>query len=338
MDTVLKCEFEVDCDSLFALNLDGEASANLIQPHRISYMEIPTMVKNFHRFENLNTFVCYKLSDLEVSSLMCLTNLKEVHLYSIKKKEYLDSLIEERQNFNRHDLKIFFGGINIEFDELFQGLCSIFEYLFSDLEIWTTNFLTYRLLRFYTRNCGQLAETLPFIEYLEIDNFEISPSIITKLVNLKTLYIFNQFIDDDRFNLMMRSCRKLKYIQFCSLVLSQAQYDLMPCLLKNLRHLEFKRRVPLDNFEFVSSLQNLEFFGSSQQMKMSELKRIVLNCQLLKTVKCKHEDTTFFISLVNRSVRYLESTFQFDTLDQLIEHIDGCESIGDFVCKLFIKI
>lgn len=335
VDTILKCEFEVDCDSLLALNLDGEASARLTQPQRVRYLECPSIPKNFDQFENLNTFVCYKLSDLDVSPLMCLANLREVQLYSIKKKEYLESLIEARENCKRHDLRIVFGGIDVQRRELFEALCSIFEYLFSDLEIWTTNFLTCRLLRFYTRNCAQLDRTLPFIEYLEIDNFEISQLIVTKLVNLKTLYIFNQFIDDEKFNLLMRSCRKLKYIQFFSLVLGQAQYNQMPYFLKNLRHLEFKRRVPLDNFDFVSSLENLEFFGSSQQLKMSELKRIVLACKLLKTVKCKHEDTTFFISLVNRNVRYLESTFQFDTFDQLVEHIDRCESIGDFVRKLF---
>lgn len=335
IDTIQRCESQVDCDSLLALNLDGEASANLTQPHRISFLESPTIVENFHCLENLHTFVCYKLSDLNVSSLMCLPNLKEIHLYSVKKKEYLEGLIEERENFKRHDLKIFFGGIDVQRTDLFNGLCSIFEYLFSDIELWTTNFLTCRLLRFYTRNCAQLDETLPFIEYLEIDNFEISQSILVKLINLKTLYIFGQFIDDQKFNLLMRSCRKLKYIQFSGLALAQAQYDLMPGLLKNLRHLELKRRVPLQNFDFVSSLQNLEFFGSSQQMKMSELKKIVLSCKLLRTVKCKNEDTTFFISLVYCNVRYLESTYQFDSVDQLIDHIDHCESIGDFVCKLF---
>ena len=58
IDTIAKCEFQVDCDSLLALNLDGEASANLIQPHRISYLESPTIVENFYSLENLNTFVC----------------------------------------------------------------------------------------------------------------------------------------------------------------------------------------------------------------------------------------------------------------------------------------
>lgn len=335
VDTILKCEFELDCPSLLALNLDGEAAiAHLTQPQSVRYLECPTIPRNFDQFENLNIFVCYKLIDLNAGPLMCLPNLKEVHLYSIKKREYLDALIEARENCKRGDLKIVFGGIDVQQQELFDALCSIFEYLFSDLEIWTTNFLTSRLLRFYTRNCVQLDATLPFIEYLEIDNFEISQLIITKLVNLKTLYIFNQFIDDEKFNLLMRSCRKLKYIQFFSLVLGQAQYDQMPRFLKNLRHLEFKRRVPVENFDFVSSLENLEFFGSSQQLKMCELKRIVLACKLLKTVKCKHEDTTFFISLVNRNVRYLESTFQFDTFEQLLDHIDRSESIGDFVCKL----
>ena len=335
VDAIVKCEFELDCGALFALNLDGEASANLVQPHCVAYLESPKIVKNFQRFENLSTFVCHKLSDLDVSSLMCLKKLKSIHLYSIKKKEYLDGLIEERENFKRHDLKIYFGGIDVQRQELFDGLCSIFEHLFSDFEIWTTNFLTCRLLRFYTRNCAQLDETLPFIEYLEIDNFEISGSIIQKLVNLKTLYIFNQFIGDDNFNLLMRSCRKLKYIQLFGLALAQAQYNQMPGLLKNLRHLELKRMVPLDNYDFVGSLRNLEFFGTSGQMKIGELKRILLSCKLLRTVKCKKDDTTFFISLVNYSVRYKESTFQFDSIDQMIDHIDSCESIGDFVIKLF---
>ena len=338
IDSILKCNFEIRCPSLCALNLNGEANVESFEnSNSLAHLESSTILNNFSQFQNLTTFICYKLSDIKLDWLAQLNNLEEIHIYSIKKKEYLLNLIEEKNRLNLVNLKIRFAGIDIADSILFENLCYIFEYLFSDSEIWSSNFLTSRLLKFYTRNCAQLDDHLQFIEYLEIDNFEISESILIKLNNLKTLYVFNQFIDDDKFNLLIRHCRKLKYIQFYSIKLDQSQFDLMPHFLNDLRHLEFKK-CDLDNFYFVSSFKNLEFFACNQKLRINQLKKIILNCKLCKTIKAELKGNVFLISLIYTNVRYEGNTFQFDSFDHLIQHLDYCNSIKQFINKLFTNL
>lgn len=335
IDTISKCVFDLSCPNLIGLSLDGDVEANLICEHAsIRCLEVPRVLENFLNLQQLSSLTIYKLDSLDLYWLAELRHLKEFNIYSINQRETLDHLKATKDVLNLSDLKILFGGIDIDNNDLFNNLCSIFEYLFPGMNtIWSLNFLTTRLLRFYTRNSDHLRD-LRFVEYLELEEIDMPEVLISKLFNLKTLYIYNECVNDEKFRILIQNCRKIRYLLISSLQLDQSQYDLIPIYLNNLRSLEIKR-CNANSFEFVKFCKNIEFFGCTVEFNLIELKNIILNCKYLRTIKLKLELETFFISLINFHFKYLDRIYQFNTLNDLIRHIDNCNSFKELICKCF---
>ena len=266
-------------------------------PAQIDFCQLHSHKSFVKKFLNLKYYQCERLNWIEDDFVKHLPALEEVQM-CFGEQAY-KSLINQKKQFKRDNLTVYFRGIYFEND--LPSVLDIFNYNGQDIE-------TLMLFSTYYEN---LADQIPFIKSLNFNfvdrNFERVPSdFVSKFIECNCLVVDELETNKKQreFIQFLKKCKTISSIRFKNSYLSQQFFtNFLPknCrLLLSISLIEDRQKeIDCLNFNFIFKFDYLTEILTNKNLNLDFLRRISKELRHFEFITCHYNQNQ--ISIQNRT-------------------------------------
>jgi hypothetical protein len=234
-------------------------------------------------------------------------------------------LEQQKQHVRSDNLKISYKGIRIN---------SLEEYFLHFKDIGLES-LKENQIRIYIQHFDKLSERLPFVNYLNFNEFEsvlteLSDNFFRKLNNLNRVTVNRQVNDESMFMKFIKRCETFPSLSFENCKLSQSFFDRLPYDCWFIQILVLSKNICTDelNHDFVLKLKYLNTLRLAKKIDLDFIKQIYSNLKYLKDFFLNHQSGTFSISVSDNQINLFRFSTKtcFNNLNEVFEYFEYLNS------------
>ena len=305
--------------------------------------------RGLKKLVNLQYLFTKQIASIEDDFLLNLKNLKAVQFFkSGDRSNVFHKLHQQKQQLNKHDLRIYFLGI--EFEESEYPIYDLdpqhasrfnskqlgrfyrddptnrhdhfFQKLFSEYELNEHN------CKLYFSNSSRIAPVIPFVKRLRYRLVDVNRdklSFFSRFTNIREIIVNGELTDPAFFLEFISNQSRLQALKFNESKFNQ--FEALVRFVPKLIELCIQNEPNVLNFEFVLKLQNLMVLKTDQSIPFEIVKQLCYDSQTISVVFFNYKSSQIQIGCDDKSMCSLFVHSPLDAQPQMIHDVTDLENL-----------
>lgn len=263
-------KFYLNCPKLEIISINDLSLVELVNADSVKYLRTSTYAESMNSLKNLEVIKFFYLIKLNVNILQLFTKLKQLEIYVdvdlffmgyYRFKNDIESILEQKNNLNRLDFKLFFEGVFVDEGRLDGIANSRLDFLLKNYDVLNVDLSFFHHLN-YTELNNCCYNNIPL--NVPLDFFQ-------KFFNICFVRIEDQVDNVEHLNWVLKRIGRFHVLDLSNTFLNQAFYDNLPNVC------EIRRLIINEKTDLEDKLPNMFDLAIELFINSIYLKRLEIN-------------------------------------------------------------